>query len=103
MAAPGPLKGLTEVPPWRRRRCPRCNFKNPRAGRRPGHSSLIRCECCGTVYEARTHHIVGSGGWGGLGGFGGDDAGVREPRHPLPLSGAGAAALPLPESDDWIA
>jgi hypothetical protein len=38
-------------------------------------------------------------GNGANGGEGPPDAGVREPRRPLPFAGAGAVALPLPGSE----
>ncbi|HET9443109.1 MAG TPA: hypothetical protein VFO65_07280 [Acidimicrobiales bacterium] len=32
----------------------------------------------------------------------GGSAGIRQPRRPRPLSGAGAAALPLPLDEEWM-
>jgi hypothetical protein len=50
-----------------------------------------------TAFLLRPRRRVPQGGSGGGGRPGPQGGGVREPRRPLPMSPAGAAALPIPE------
>jgi hypothetical protein len=58
----------------------------------------ITCLTCGAVFNSKTGRIVRHGD---IPLPPGDDGstGVREPLAPRPLSGAGAAALPLPTAE----
>jgi hypothetical protein len=76
--------------------CPLCAAPSPPV--KPRRFRLITCHRCDTVFNSKTRRIRRFGlrplPPGDIG-----PTGVREPRRPGPLAGAGAAALPLPGAD----
>jgi hypothetical protein len=78
--------------------CVSCPARRAPVATRRTPLSKTRCTHCGAVFRPRFRKILALGSQPGMGG-GPGDAGVREPRRPVPGAGAGGVALPVPGTE----